>query len=54
MVVTQLTWHQVLHSDIGFVLLYGNNLSESIMHATVEALQPYPRGQGFSLTCDMD
>ncbi|ORX37140.1 hypothetical protein BD324DRAFT_650749 [Kockovaella imperatae] len=35
---------EVLHSDLGFVLLYGNNVSQSIMQATVEALQPYPRG----------
>lgn len=35
---------EVLNSDLGFVLLYGNNVSESIITATVEALQPYPRG----------
>lgn len=35
---------EVLNSDLGFVLLYGNNVSEGIVRATVEALQPYPRG----------
>jgi len=35
---------EVQHSDLGFLLLYGNNVSQSIMHAVVEALQPYPRG----------
>jgi hypothetical protein len=35
---------EVLNSDLGFVLLYGNNVSEGIIQATVEALQPYPRG----------
>ncbi|KAK8853168.1 hypothetical protein IAR55_003869 [Kwoniella newhampshirensis] len=35
---------EVLHSDLGFVLLYSNNVSESVLQATVEALQPYPRG----------
>jgi len=35
---------EVLNSDLGFVLLYANNVSEGIIQATVEALQPYPRG----------
>ncbi|ORY33496.1 hypothetical protein BCR39DRAFT_520445 [Naematelia encephala] len=35
---------EVLHSDLGFVLLYANNVSQSIMQAVIEALQPYPRG----------
>lgn len=35
---------EVLHSDLGFVLEYGNNVSASIIRATIEALQPYPRG----------
>lgn len=35
---------QVLNSDLGFVLLYANNVSASIIQATVEAMQPYPRG----------
>lgn len=36
---------EVQNSDLGFVLLYGNNVSETIMQAVVEALQPYPRGK---------
>lgn len=36
---------QILNSDLGFALLYANNVSESILQATVEALQPYPRGK---------
>ena len=35
---------EVLNSDLGFVLLYANNISQSIIQATIEALQPYPRG----------
>lgn len=35
---------EVLNSDLGFVLLYGNNVSAGIIQATIEALQPYPRG----------
>lgn len=35
---------EVLNSDLGFVLLYANNVSERIIQATIEALQPYPRG----------
>jgi hypothetical protein len=35
---------EVMNSDLGFVLLYGNNVSASIIQATIEALQPYPRG----------
>jgi hypothetical protein len=35
---------EVLNSDLGFVLLYANNISTSIVQATIEALQPYPRG----------
>lgn len=33
-----------MNSDLGFVLLYGNNVSASIIQATIEALQLYPRG----------
>jgi hypothetical protein len=35
---------EVLNSDLGFVLLYANNVSANIIQATIEALQPYPRG----------
>jgi len=35
---------EVMNSDLGFDLLYGNNVSASITQATIEALQPYPRG----------
>lgn len=35
---------EVLNSDLGFVLLYANNVSQGIIQATIEALQPYPRG----------
>lgn len=35
---------EVLHSDLGFALLYGVDLSPSLMWAVVQALQPYPRG----------
>jgi hypothetical protein len=35
---------EVLNSDLGFVLLYANNVSAGIIQATIEALQPYPRG----------
>ncbi|WVR07732.1 hypothetical protein IAU60_004775 [Kwoniella sp. DSM 27419] len=35
---------EVLNSDLGFVLLYNDNVTESIITATIEALQPYPRG----------
>ncbi|TDL17991.1 hypothetical protein BD410DRAFT_793667 [Rickenella mellea] len=35
---------QVLHSDIGFNLLYGNNVSQSFLQHFTEALTPYPRG----------
>lgn len=38
----------MLHSDLGFALLYGNNVSSSLIQATVEALQPYPRGKPFA------
>lgn len=36
---------EVQHSDLGFTLLYNNNVSESVLRATVEALQPYPKGE---------
>ncbi|KAL5531944.1 hypothetical protein ACEPAF_5507 [Sanghuangporus sanghuang] len=35
---------QVLHSDLGFNLLYGNNVSQELLQSVVEVLQPYPRG----------
>jgi hypothetical protein len=35
---------EVLNSDLGFVMLYANNVSAGIVRATIEALQPYPRG----------
>jgi hypothetical protein len=35
---------EVMNSDLGFVLLFGNNVSSTIIQATIEALQPYPRG----------
>ncbi|KAL5521350.1 hypothetical protein ACEPAG_9275 [Sanghuangporus baumii] len=35
---------EVLHSDLGFNLLYGNNVSQELLQGVVEALQPYPRG----------
>jgi hypothetical protein len=35
---------EVLNSDLGFVLLYANNVSQGIIQATIQALQPYPRG----------
>lgn len=33
-----------MSSDLGSVLLYGNNISATIIQATIEALQLYPRG----------
>ena len=33
-----------MDSYLGSVLLYGNNVSASIIQATIGALQPYPRG----------
>ncbi|KAL5504617.1 hypothetical protein ACEPAH_7280 [Sanghuangporus vaninii] len=35
---------EVLHSDLGFNLLYGNNVSQELLQSVVELLQPYPRG----------
>ncbi|GHJ88125.1 hypothetical protein NliqN6_4527 [Naganishia liquefaciens] len=35
---------EVLNSDLGFTLLYGNNVPTGILQATVNALQPYPKG----------
>ncbi len=35
---------EVQNSDLGFVLLYGDNVPQGIIQATVEAMQPYPRG----------
>lgn len=35
---------EVLHSDLGFLLEYGNNVSASVIQAVVEAMQPYPAG----------
>lgn len=34
----------VQHSDLSFLLLYGSNVAREAVHATVQALQPYPRG----------
>ncbi|KAJ9106821.1 hypothetical protein QFC19_002949 [Naganishia cerealis] len=36
---------EILNSDLGFTLLYANNVSPSILQATVNALQPYPKGK---------
>ncbi|OCB85791.1 hypothetical protein A7U60_g7143 [Sanghuangporus baumii] len=35
---------QVLHSDLGFNLLYDNNVSQELLQRVVEVLQPYPWG----------
>ncbi|KAJ9096780.1 hypothetical protein QFC21_005050 [Naganishia friedmannii] len=35
---------EVLNSDLGFTLLYANNVSPGILQAVVDALQPYPKG----------
>ncbi|KAL5483245.1 hypothetical protein ACEPAI_8475 [Sanghuangporus weigelae] len=35
---------EVLHSDLGFNLLHGKNVSQELLQSVVEALQPYPRG----------
>ena len=35
---------QIQNSDLGFVLSYANDVPAGIIQATVEALQPYPRG----------
>jgi hypothetical protein len=35
---------EVLNSDLSFSLLYGTNVSTSLLEATVSALQPFPRG----------
>ena len=40
---------QVQNSDLGFVLLYGQNVSATIIQATIEAMQPYPRGKYISI-----
>ncbi|CAK9782375.1 hypothetical protein CC85DRAFT_310507 [Cutaneotrichosporon oleaginosum] len=34
----------VQHSDLAFALLYSPSVPEGIIRATIEALQPYPRG----------
>jgi hypothetical protein len=36
---------EIMHTDLGFTLLYNNNVSSSILEATVDALKPYPRGE---------
>ena len=36
---------EVLNSDLGFVMLYGNNVSARVVQAVVDAMQPYPRGE---------
>jgi hypothetical protein len=36
---------EIMNSDLGFTLLYNNNVSSSILQATVDALKPYPRGE---------
>ncbi|KAI0709912.1 hypothetical protein C8Q76DRAFT_811912 [Earliella scabrosa] len=35
---------EVLHSDLGFNLVYGTNVSREVLQRVVDALQPYPRG----------
>ncbi|TFK74714.1 hypothetical protein BDN72DRAFT_854008 [Pluteus cervinus] len=35
---------QVLHSDLGFNLLYGNNVQKTFLQHAIDALTPYPRG----------
>ena len=35
---------QVMNSDIGFNLLYGNNVSVATLEHAINVLQPYPRG----------
>lgn len=35
---------EIQNSDLGFTLLYANNVSESVLQAVVDALQPYPKG----------
>lgn len=35
---------EIQHSDLGFTLLYANNVSASVLQAVVDALQPYPKG----------
>lgn len=34
----------VQHSDLAFALLYSPSVPEGVIRATIEALQPYPRG----------
>lgn len=34
----------IQHSDLSFLLLYGQNVKKEAIVATVQALQPYPRG----------
>ncbi|KAF7799662.1 hypothetical protein EIP86_010902 [Pleurotus ostreatoroseus] len=35
---------EVMHSDMSFSLVYGNNLSQDFLQRVIDALQPYPRG----------
>ena len=35
---------EVLHSDLGFNLVYGTNVSREVLQHVIDALQPYPRG----------
>lgn len=35
---------KILNSDLCFLLEYNTNVSESVIRATIQALQPYPRG----------
>lgn len=37
-------YEQILNSDLGFTLQYGNNVPIEVLQATVNALQPYPQG----------
>ena len=41
---------EVLNSDMGFNLVYGENVSRDFLEHVVDALQPYPRGE-LSLSC---
>ena len=36
---------EVMNSDMGFKLVYGTNVSREFLQHTVDALQPYPRGE---------
>ncbi|KAK7036505.1 hypothetical protein VNI00_011702 [Paramarasmius palmivorus] len=35
---------EVLNSDVSFALMYGNNVSRTLLEYTTQALTPYPRG----------